>query len=381
MSRSAGLISIIYALSDGSEVDVSFHAVISEAHEVTTEITKFPVQTGFEISNHAIKKNRKVVIEAIVTNTPLVGQVEFGTTNPSIYMFEALEILVSSAIPCIVSTNLGFYEPVVFTKFATKQAAGSMNSLQFTMTGEEIQVQDTLTKTAPKKLEFTLVPDAEYQGYIDKLACNGLKVEGTPEISTAQLIEGEDFSVDTTSLAGVAGAATFISQGTNGSTGITTYEAHTSDTAYYDAPAAAAFGLFALADPEAITLTDLPDVDLTKGAQTGSACLVDGVTSLAYDFADEFIDTQIGLLESSLYGAKQDIIQMGGSEAGQALVGLGLDCIVAGVASAITDPVLPDPCGGETESSSLPTVNDAIFGISEAVPRSQEMIKIAGGVF
>jgi hypothetical protein len=379
MSRSAGLISINYDIGNGEEAEVTFHAIISEAHEATTEITKFPVQTGFEISNHAIKKNRKVVIEAIVTNNPLVGQAEFGTTNPSIYMFETIQALVQGAVPCDVSTNLGYYYPVVFTKISTKQAAGTMNSMQFTMTGEELQVQDTLNKTAPKKLNFTIVQDEQYMSYIDKLSCMGIEVKGTPEISTAKLPEGDSFSVDMTNMGVVAGAATFISQGTSFCTGITSYELNTSDTDYLNPEGEGNFGMFSLSDdPDSV----FNNIDLGKGAQTASSCLTDSVTDLGYNIADNFINTQVGLLESSIYGAKQDIIQMGGSEAGQALVGIGLDCIVAGVASALEDP---DPCSGETDSSSLPTADDAIRGISGTLPdaetASQELIKIAGGLF
>jgi hypothetical protein len=380
MSRSAGLISIFYYLESGEEVEVLFHAVISEAHEVTTEITKFPVQTGFEISNHAIKKNRKVVIEAIVTNTPLVGQVEFGTTNPSIYMFEALQTLVSSAVPCTVSTNLGFYEPVVFTKFTTKQSAGSMDSMQFTMSGEELQVQDTLNKTAPKVLKFSLVPDEKYQGYVDRLACSGIRFEGKPEISTAEITEGEDFSIGMKSLAGVAGVVTYLNKGKNSATGMNTYEAHTTDTEYHK--------------PVAVGETSFFDIDpkysekLTRGAEATTTCMKDGVVDIATNVIDNFIDTQVGKLESTLYGAKLDIMQLGGSAAGQALVGLGLDCVVAGVAATFTDPVPPDPCDETFKiSPSLPTVDDAIFGLSEQVPsvrdlpKPQELIKIAGGFF
>jgi hypothetical protein len=367
MSRSAGLISIFYNLQ-GEEVEVLFHAVISEAHEVTTEITKFPVQTGFEISNHAIKKNRKVSIEAIVTNTPLVGQVEFGTTNPSIYMYEALQTLVSSAVPCTVSTNLGFYEPVIFTKFATKQSAGSMDCLQFTMSGEEIQVQSALNKTAPKELKFTLVPDGKYQGYVDRLACSGIKFEGKPTLSTATIKEGEDFSIATTSLAGVAGAVTYINKGKNAATGITTYEAHTSETDYHEP----------IAEGEADFFSLLPSSnDALKGINTSKGCMKEGVQNIAANVVRDAISTQVGILESSLYGAKLDVMQMGGSAAGQALVGLGLDCVVAGVATAFVDPVLPDPCDETFHiSPGLPTVDDAIFGLSEKVPSSQELIKI-----
>jgi hypothetical protein len=372
MARSQGLISIYYNLLDGAEVEVSFHAIISEAHEVTTEITKFPVQTGFEISNHAIKKNRKVVIEAIVTNTPLVGQVDFGTANPSIYVFEALQTLVSSSVTCTVSTNLGYYGPVVFTKLTTKQSVGSMDSLHFTMTGEEIQVQETLNKTAPKVLSFTKVPEGEYQGLVDRLNCMGIEIEGKPEISEAEVLEDEDFSLDATSMAGVAGAMTFISKGKNAATGISTYEAHTSDTDYIEPPAAAGETSF-------FGLSDEANDRLKKGADVTSTCMTDGVKDLAVNTVQDIINTQMGKLENTLYGAKQDIIQMGGSAAGQALVGMGMDCVVAGVATALEDPD-QDPCAAGA-SDSLPTADDAIFGLSNKIPKSQKLFKIASGYF
>ncbi len=56
---------------DGDMSPLRFHSVITESHQATAEVTKFPVQTGAEVSNHVIRKNRNVSIEGVVSRTTM----------------------------------------------------------------------------------------------------------------------------------------------------------------------------------------------------------------------------------------------------------------------------------------------------------------------
>jgi hypothetical protein len=46
-------------------------ATLSENHTLTNEVTEFPVEQGFNISDHVIRKPEKLTIEGFVTNTPV----------------------------------------------------------------------------------------------------------------------------------------------------------------------------------------------------------------------------------------------------------------------------------------------------------------------
>ena len=47
---------------------LTWTAMIKEAHSVSNEVTSYPVATGFNISNHCIKKNRVLVLTGVVSN-------------------------------------------------------------------------------------------------------------------------------------------------------------------------------------------------------------------------------------------------------------------------------------------------------------------------
>lgn len=374
--------SITYKV-DGRKQYIAFHATIEEDHEINTQLTEFPVQTGFSISNHTIKKNKKFKITGLISNIILSGQIDYGTSDNTALMHETFQTLVRNSTVCEVITNLGIYSPVVFTKYKNNQKAGTMDSLPFTLIGEELMVKGSLNNTAPKKINFQVTKPSEYQGLIDKLKCQGIDVPEGAELSQATVKEGESFSITTTTLAGVSTAMTYIAGNKDSSTGNTSYEAHTSDTDYYVGEEDSSFSVFGL-----------DSVAATRGINTASTCISGGIDQLANDLAADFIDTQLGKLESSLYGAKQEIINMGGSDAGQALIGLGMDCVVAGVASSLTEPeevtdnsslnearkaANLDPCNAETPERDLPDVNDIIFGLSDNNGGYQTLTKIVGG--
>ena len=135
--------------ADQDFIEIRFHSVIFEDHEVSNEITKFPVQSGFNISNHSIRKNRKVNLSAIVTDTQMLYSGEFydyskegngkdNSISNSRRMHEMLTTLVREAVSCTVVTNLDTYTPVIFNRFKTKQEAGMTDAMTFILSGEEV---------------------------------------------------------------------------------------------------------------------------------------------------------------------------------------------------------------------------------------------------
>jgi len=337
--------------------EIRFHAVMVEEHSAQTQITKFPVQNGFEISNHAIKKNRKVTIEGIFTNTLLkdTDQIKYSE-NDSKTMFEVLESLVQASAICEVITNLGIYTPVVFTTFKTKQEAGMVDAMRFTISGEEIQVSEVTSKTAPKQLVFTEVPPEARQSYIDKLTSAGIAVdEGISLItddtilSTAEVFLGEDFSMESVLPSGELYDVTLVNTACDGKSGFT-YDVFTSNTNVFTELGDVAGGL--LGD---LNIPLIPSVtDLVGGFNGVTNCLLNGSSNVLVKEAEKYIDTAMGVLDKSIYGAKQDIIRLGTNDAMQSLIGTGLDCVAASASDVL----------GAGEASSVDeAVDELIVGI------------------
>lgn len=372
MARSAGLISIKYKLdSDNPELvgsqhytgEISFHAIISEDHTSTAEVTKFPVQSGFEVSNHAVRKNKKIVLEGIVTNAILPGQVDFNASSNSKLIYRTLKQLLEFRTPCYVYTNLGQYRPVVFTSFKTKQGVGMMDSMLFTLLGEELIVATSTNRSGPRELSFKIVPEVEWQALRDTLQCQGIEVNEGDTLSTATIKDNDSFSISNA----VGAVTTFVSEGVDWFQS-NTLQSHVTDYDVFGTAAAVdEFNMFGLAkEPE-------------EGFDA-LTCMKDAVGSAVSDAASDYVETALGPLEESLYGVKTDIINIGG-DAVAPLLNDGLDCIVALAADNILDKEL-DECGQPIPrgQGDLPSANDIIGGISDAgVTGTQQLVKIGRG--
>ena len=391
---------------------LAFHANISETHTAVSEITKYPTQAGFEISNHAIRKNRVIEIEAIITNTLInaVGsrQLNYGLDN-SLIVFEALESLVNSGTVCQVSTNLGLYWPVVFTKFRTKQELGMVDSMKFILVGEEVIVQDTVNKTSPKQLNFTritgsqcdkLASDKARDGFLFQCSCNqaakstldaiygvnpgvssgatslqnvlnsrstsrsafiassldnnlgrGLinstkisqaavmsndlsedNVTGSnlpPNMSTTNFILGRDFQVEATNTAGKPYTVTYKVLSYDYTARKHKYEVHTNDLDVY-VPASTASAEVAGVQSIGSILPDTAEA-IIGGSPRVSNCLLGGAANLACEAGQDYIDSVIGKVRETIYGAITDVVNMGGIDGSDSLLGMTLDCVSAEV--------------------------------------------------
>jgi len=343
---------------NGQESVLRFHSVISEEHETTSEITKYPTQAGFVVSNTAIKKNRKITISGIVTNTVIETSMENHqySTNNARWMFDVLRTLMRQSIPCDVVTNLGVYTPVIFNRFKTKQAEGMTDAMMFTIMGEEIQVSESTNNTTPIPLIFNPISPEERQAEIDKLLANSVVVQDYQEISVANVNIGESFVIDTFATNGKPIQVTYEFRSFDAATGKHNYTVHTTDTELVEASDANSLSMISVLIEEANEL--LEGVDIAAGANTASACLVDGLEGLVNDLVEDTINTAMGELTESIYGAIEDNFGFtSGSEFGELLIGLAVDCCVAGAIGAV-DPSLVDE--DDFNDNDLITVDDAV---------------------
>ena len=340
--------------ADAVESILRFHSVIAEEHEVTTEVTKFPVQSGFNISNHAIKKNRKVTISGLISNHLIKGAEEFheyGGNNTKI-VFGTLKDLVRRATPCEVNTNFGDYTPVIFTKFKTKLMAGKTDVMEFTMMGEEVQLGLTANANLPNLLVFTPLTDAERTSRVEELAAVGLEVPEEAVVTQAPADLNKSFQVETTNINGETSITTYDKVAYDPTTKAYSHEVHTSDTDVASADPEEHMNWFGMLQEET-------GIDLEAGAATFSACMADGLTGLALEARDEFIKTALGDLKKSIYGASYGLFGVNGDRStGQVLLSLGVDCLVAGAIGSVDPELNPD----DFQENDIPTFDEALEG-------------------
>lgn len=351
---------ITYTVNDVSS-NIRFHTVISEAHEATSEITKFPVQSGFSISNHAIRKNRVVTIEGMITNTVLANGANsiIYSQNNSKTIFEVLETLVNSSIPCEVTTNLGNYSPVVFNKFSTKQVAGMTDAMTFTIRGEEIQVRSTLNKTAPKVLTFIEIGPEQYAARLAELNALGYAVPNGAVISETKATLGQDYTIRTPNTKGVLTDTVYVNTGYSEVTGEYTYDVNENPAPVVAAVAEEGFNPWSLAG---------------KFASSVSPCLVDGAIDVAVNMVGDVVESYMGKARKALYGIKNNIMQLGGGIIGAPLMGVLVDCVVAGATDVYkdyADEILPEGSAIK-DSAGLPTTQNILDGVTKVGQAAQQ---------
>jgi hypothetical protein len=350
---------ISYTPESGGELrELKFHSVISEAHGASAQVTKFPVQTGFVISNNTIRQNRKITIQGIITNTVLDGaknDYTYGSNN-SKTMFAELESVVNLGEVCHVVTNLGTYDKVIFTTFNTKQAQGMTDAMEFTITGEEVQISTTVAGTAPKIMTFKALSGAQEINRISALRAAGIDVCDDATVSECVMDMGQDYIIKDFDTAGNPVSTTLVSAGQDAVTGSWLYDMHTSATELYRT------GVTGVQTVVGSTQDMLSKA--TSGFNPVGDCLVGATAGVAEDVVTDVLNTEMGELKKSLYGALYSTMGLTDDEYGQTLIHAGVGCLVRGVTN---NPETRFPYSPGEGLPTVPNIVEGIFRQSEAI--------------
>ena len=135
---------------------LEFDATIHESHEYTNTITEFPVEKGFNISDHIIRQPEKLTMEGFVTNTPIPRSSDLapldGADAQQNRVETALEQLLDLAgLPSptkntsdvesntlfpklidVVETGLRQYKNMVITRITIPRDRNTGETMQFT---------------------------------------------------------------------------------------------------------------------------------------------------------------------------------------------------------------------------------------------------------
>jgi hypothetical protein len=160
---------ILFPLTAGNRDQLGsleFSCVEAETHAVENEITGYPVETGFIVADHAIKKNRKLALNIRVGNTLNTGNVVNTVGNSGITPVGAvvpseairtpqdahdiLTKIVMEARECQVSTIYGVYNHAIITKYQTRQDSRNVLVLVAKLEIQDIYKVDVSGAASPK---------------------------------------------------------------------------------------------------------------------------------------------------------------------------------------------------------------------------------------
>ncbi len=333
---------------EGSPTEsVKFHAVLKEGHTAESQITGFPTQKGFDISNHAIRKNREIVLDGIFTSSILgnTDQIKYSETDTPKEMFNVLGNLVSSSTVCTVNTRLGKYYPVVFTSFKPVTDPKYINSMKFTMVGSEVQLADEVSRTTATELSFVQIntgrEDAallEHQQSNLPLSWELIELGREKEedrfgrilVSETKHTLGTDFKLVTLDSSGLPRTTKYVCLNYDHKTKQYTYE-----TIVEKAP---------VIDKSSVSIVPTGELlsQYVSGMVSGtSSCVIDNTITFAEGVINSKVDSFIGKTEEVLDGLLGGMTTISSDGKGilDPLLGIAMDCVTMTVKNAQVDAI------------------------------------------
>src|SRR5882757_552872 len=124
------------AVIDGFVVD----CLISDNHTFESEITEFPVESGSTISDNIRNKPLVVMMDCLVSNTPLelAGRFRKTGSNPADDAYALLLSIRADRRLVSISTSLQTYDNMGLQTVSFPRAAGRGDALQFSATFKQV---------------------------------------------------------------------------------------------------------------------------------------------------------------------------------------------------------------------------------------------------
>lgn len=145
------MVTIRYFAPDGSYRELALDAALSQGHAVAVEVTKFPVEDGSVISDHAILKPDTYRVDGLVSNTPVVDAEQMAGNERRAESARALlEVIVRAREPVTIDTGGKVLESMMLSALDFPRDAALGDATRFSLTAEQIQTVQAETVAIPR---------------------------------------------------------------------------------------------------------------------------------------------------------------------------------------------------------------------------------------
>lgn len=119
--------------------------------EYSSEVTEFPVETGFTISDHIINKQPVLRLDVMFTPTPVTWKLDGDPSTHLSDIVSELERIRDQREPINVRTHKRFYENMVLVNIPIKRRIRDGISLRMRLEFKKIAIVTTNTAEVPKE--------------------------------------------------------------------------------------------------------------------------------------------------------------------------------------------------------------------------------------
>ena len=161
----------ITVITDGEKTIIGCDVVTEESHEMVSEVTEFEIEDGSLITDHVIKKGKRLKITGLISDDPITilqtgllerassiipanlkSRLGFGIGGkPSKNTFDVFEEIYDNKIIVEIVTGLKKYDTMAMIDLNIPRSSKTVRSLQFTATFKQINIVSTDFTYAPSQ--------------------------------------------------------------------------------------------------------------------------------------------------------------------------------------------------------------------------------------
>lgn len=167
----------ITVITDGEKTIIACDVITEESHEMISETTEFEVEDGSLITDHVIKKGKRLKLTGMISDDPITilqtgllersssiipenlkSKLGFGIGGKySKNAFDQFEKIYDEKRPVEVVTGLKKYDTMIMIDLNMPRSSKTVRSLKFTATFKQINIISTDFTYAPsQKMEAEL---------------------------------------------------------------------------------------------------------------------------------------------------------------------------------------------------------------------------------
>ncbi len=123
---------------DGYTVD----AALTENHNLSADVTEFPVEDGSTISDHVIVKPRQYSCTGVISNSPLaaIAALRNAATEPATEGRQILEAILETKKVITIQTTLRSYANMVMESLSFEESSTTGDALRFAASFRQITI-------------------------------------------------------------------------------------------------------------------------------------------------------------------------------------------------------------------------------------------------
>lgn len=177
-------------IESGEAVAFAFDAARVVDHARSAEVPRFPVESGYRVSDAVQLGNVVITVDGVITATPLTDETEDFEATRHIDTYRSLVEIYERREPMTLVTNLGVYENVVIRSLPARVVGLSVQGqIVFEQVRVIEQTQTALPASAPIPKYQATAPETQDLGAqptdpLDPVAARGPAVGGATQTSS-----------------------------------------------------------------------------------------------------------------------------------------------------------------------------------------------------